>query len=73
MDEKEFYIADLSDEQYEANRLQANVWFAEGKPYTCSHGICESKTAGYGRCDYYGYFEYPLSVTNGVVHPSSEN
>lgn len=71
---KDFSIADLSDEVYEGNKEQADQWFAEGKPYKCSQGICESKTAGYGRLDCYGYWEYPLHVADdGTVTSNKGN
>lgn len=63
----EFFIADIPDNIYEANRKQADEWFESGVPYKCSTGICESKTAGYGRLDCYGYWEYPLAVVDGIV------
>lgn len=64
----QFFIADIPDDDYEANRAQANTWFEQKVPYKCSQGICESKTAGYGRIDGYGYWEYPLTVTeDGTV------
>lgn len=45
----------LSDEACAAlDKLQ------RGEAPAFSTGICESLTAGYGKCDGYGYFEYPL-------------
>lgn len=69
----EFSISDLSDEVYENNMRQADIWFAEGRPYSCSQGICESKTAGYGRLDCYGYWEFPLAVIEGKVTSNEGN
>ncbi len=63
MNNKEFFQADLTDEQFEANREFAESLYVLGieKP-RYSAGICGSTTAGYGQLDKYGYFEYPLIV-----------
>lgn len=58
-----FYVADIPDEDYEANKDMARLkllMFKYEPMY--STGICGSITAGYGRCDEYGYFEFPLKV-----------
>lgn len=34
--------------------------FMAGEPPTFSTGICESVTAGYGKLDVHGYWEFPL-------------
>lgn len=57
-----FYTADYSDEEYYEKQCQAVDWFKEGKEPCFSSGICGALTAGYGRLDYYGYWEYPLPV-----------
>ncbi len=59
---KEFYSADMSDEQYYANMNKAYQRYESGEIPQYSKGICESITAGYGKCDAYGYWEYPLNV-----------
>lgn len=43
------------------------LYFAGVKP-SYSTGICESITAGYGKLDYLGYFEYPLEVDQDTWH-----
>lgn len=70
MNADKFYSADRSDEEYYAAMSQAYVWWREGKVPSYSQGICESVTAGYGKFDEYGYWEYPLNVLyteDGVV------
>ena len=53
----------LTDEQCVAlDKLQ------RGEPPAFSTGICGSLTAGYGKCDEYGYFEYPLA--DAAAYPS---
>jgi hypothetical protein len=34
--------------------------YLRGDRLTFSTGICESLTAGFGECNHYGYFEYPM-------------
>ncbi len=34
--------------------------YLRGDKVTFSLGICESTTAGFGACDHYGYWEFPL-------------
>lgn len=58
----EFSIMDIPDDTWEQNRVQAIEWYKQGKKPNFSTGICELTTAGYGRCDSSGYFEYPLNV-----------
>jgi hypothetical protein len=56
-------ITSISNKKYEKNRLIAKYLYAIGnRDYSFSSGICGLTTAGYGRCDEYGYFEYPLTV-----------
>lgn len=62
MTSEQWFQADLTDDEFEDNKHIAIKMFKEGYEYTFSNGICESMTAGYGRCDGYGYFEYPLPV-----------
>ncbi|CAM0067906.1 hypothetical protein VPHK406_0270 [Vibrio phage K406] len=62
MSSGKFYSYDRSDEVYYEAMAQAYVWYREGKLPTYSTGICGSLTAGYGRLDELGYWEYPLNV-----------
>ena len=57
-----FYTADLTEEQFLENQQKAYEMFSKGEDYTHSCGICGSITAGYGRLDEYGYWEFPLVV-----------
>lgn len=57
-----FCTADFTEEEFQQNRQKAYEKLKSGEPYGFSNGICESVTAGYGRLDYYGYWEYPLIV-----------
>jgi hypothetical protein len=57
-----FSICDIPEEVWQQNKLQAIEWYKQGKKPTFSQGICELTTAGYGRCDESGYFEYSLPV-----------
>lgn len=57
-----FYTADLSEDQYKENQKVALDKYKSGEQPTYSSGICDSLTAGYGRLDYYDYWEYPLPV-----------
>ena len=43
--------------------LEAYKRYGKGEKPTWSTGICESLTAGYGKCDDYGYFEFPLVIS----------
>lgn len=36
--------------------------YLSGEALYFSTGICECLTAGFGECDYYGYFEFPLPM-----------
>ena len=68
----DFSIADLSDEDYEHNKGLAKVQLdLIMEPPSFSKGICGSITAGYGRCDSYGYFEFPLQVDQDTLEVSS--
>lgn len=58
----EFYTADIPDKEYEENKSFAIGMYKAGAPPTFSSGICETLTAGYGRLDGYGYWEFPLPV-----------
>lgn len=58
----QYYTADMTDEQFAANRKEAYALYIAGHSPNFSKGICDSVTAGYGRLDYYGYWEYPLIV-----------
>lgn len=42
--------------------IEAYRRFNNGEIPYFSTGICESITAGFGECDEYGYFQYPLVV-----------
>lgn len=57
-----FSISDIPDDVWELNKAQAIEWYKQGKKPAFSLGICELTTAGYGRCDSSGYFEYALTV-----------
>ncbi len=57
-----FYTADLTEEQFNINQEIAYEKHESGEPPKYSTGICGSITAGYGRLDDYGYWEYPLIV-----------
>lgn len=59
---RQYYTADMSDDEFEANRKKAYGYYESGITPCFSTGICESVTAGYGRLDFYGYWEYPLVV-----------
>lgn len=64
----EFSIADISDEDYETNKDMARLKLLMfGNTPSFSKGICDSITAGYGRCDEYGYFEFPLQVNQDTL------
>lgn len=41
--------------------------FRDGEKPSYSTGICESITAGYGRLDQYGYWEFPLPVNQETL------
>ncbi|CAH9015109.1 hypothetical protein VP501E541_P0280 [Vibrio phage 501E54-1] len=71
---KEFYSADMSDEQYYANMNKAYQWYESGETPRYSKGICDTITAGYGKLDKYGYWEYPLNtiVVGGEVFIGEE-
>lgn len=58
-----FYSCERPDEEYYDAMSQAYVWYREGKLPSYSSGICESLTAGYGRLDELGYWEFPLNVS----------
>lgn len=58
----DFCTADLTEEQFLANQDKAYEMYKAGEKPTYSHGICESVTAGYGKLDDYGYWEFPLIV-----------
>lgn len=57
-----FFSNERSDEEYYEAMSQAYTWLREGIEYSYSKGICGSLTAGYGKLDEYGYWEYPLNV-----------
>lgn len=61
---EKFWTGDLSDEQFEKNRQEAYRRYEAGEKPSFSTGICESITAGYGRLDEYGYWEFSLYVEN---------
>lgn len=57
-----FYTADLTEEQFNHNQEVAYEKYKSGEEPKYSKGICEAVTAGYGKLDNYGYWEYPLIV-----------
>ena len=59
---QQYYTADMDDDQFEANRKKAYEYYESWTTPCFSTGICGSVTAGYGRLDFYGYWEYPLFV-----------
>jgi len=64
----EFCIADLADEVYTNNIETAQEVYVKGtQTIHYSRGICDSITAGYGRLDIYGYFEFPLEVDQDTL------
>tara|TARA_B100002019_G_C21172067_1_gene548979 strand:+ start:549 stop:755 length:207 start_codon:yes stop_codon:yes gene_type:complete len=62
-----FSISDIPESIFNQNRLIANHWYKDGKLPTYSNDIGGNLTAGYGRVDYHGYFEYPLVVENDKI------
>jgi len=46
----------------DANVRVAFERYLRGDELTFSSGICEGLTAGFVKCDYYGYWEYPLPM-----------
>lgn len=66
--DEDFSIADLSDEVYTDNLETAQEMYANNtKPVRYSRGICDTITAGYGRFDVYGYYEFPLEVDQDTL------
>lgn len=61
-EKKHFSILDIDPDVYEQNKLIAIKYFKDGKKPSFSMDIGEINTAGYGRLDSYGYFEYPLPI-----------
>lgn len=49
------------------NQVEAIRRFKAGETPCFSTGICESVTAGYGDCDFYGYWEFPLPVNQETL------
>lgn len=49
------------------NQVEAIRRFEAGEKPSYSNGICESVTAGYGECDFYGYWEFPLCVNQETL------
>ena len=66
--ENEFSIGELSDSQYEENKERAYLRFRNGEEPSFSGGICGTVTAGYGRLDLYGYWEFPLDVDQDTLN-----
>lgn len=62
-----FSICDIPEDVWLHNRAQAIEWHKQGKKPSFSTGICELTTAGYGRCDESGYFEYTLTVDQNTL------
>ena len=57
-----YYTADLTEDQFNTKQELAYEKYEAGEVPSYSKGICDSVTAGYGRLDDYGYWEYPLIV-----------
>ena len=62
-----FSISEIPQSLFDQNCNIAREWFKQGKLPTYSNDICGNLTAGYGRLDYHGYFEYSLVVKNDKV------
>tara|TARA_B100000700_G_scaffold178953_1_gene197620 strand:- start:15103 stop:15312 length:210 start_codon:yes stop_codon:yes gene_type:complete len=62
-----FAISDIPDSIFNQNRLIANEWYKQGKRPSYSNDIVGKLTAGYGRLDYHGYFEYPLTLIHDRI------
>ena len=58
----EFSILDIDVEVYEQNKLIAIKKYKDGVKPLYSKDISDNNTAGYGKVDNYGYFEYPLPL-----------
>jgi len=46
----------------EANIREAFARYLRGDKLVFSSGICEGLTAGFGECNYHGYWEFPLPM-----------
>lgn len=57
-----FDTLDIPDEEYEQNGHFAVGMYKEGAEPSFSISNCGSHTAGYGREDGHGYWEFPLTV-----------
>ena len=72
----DFNIIDLSETEYAENGAFARGMYtaemASGGEFTgqFSTGLYGVITAGYGRIDVHGYFEYPLEVDQDTQHIS---
>lgn len=57
-----FYSAYRTDDEYFKAQYIAYQKYHNNEPPNWSQGICGSVTAGYGKLDEYGYWEFPLNV-----------
>ena len=46
----------------DADIREAFKRYLRGDKMSFSSGICEDTTGGFGECDYYGYWEFPLPM-----------
>ena len=47
-------------DHHDAEVREAFKRYLRGERLTFSSGICETTTSGFGECNHYGHFEFPL-------------
>ena len=58
----QFWQNNIPDWELSLNKTIAKDGYKEGRMPDLSHSIAGTYTAGYGKMDDYGFFEYPLDV-----------
>lgn len=57
-----FWQCDIPSWELGINKILAKAWYKNGRKPDISFSIAETYTAGYGKMDEHGFFEFPLDV-----------
>lgn len=61
-----FWQANIPDWELRINKILAKAWYKNGRKPDLSVSIADTLTAGYGKMDDHGFFEFPLDVNQEI-------
>lgn len=57
-----FWQSNIPEWELKINKILAKAWYKNGMKPDISVSIADTYTAGYGKMDDHGFFEFPLDV-----------